>query len=83
MFGEIDAGVELAYQLVFKAFAKLLEDLKSDSDLSETFSSLDADSKAFSDFVRNTAFGQAGLFKRQFNSDRLETRFEKGTIASL
>lgn len=81
MFGEIDANVELAYQLAFKAFADLLEDLKSDPDLSVEFASLDAGTKAFSDFVRDTAFGQAGLFKSQFNSDRLKTRFDNSIIA--
>lgn len=75
MFGEIDPHVEVAYQLAFKAFANLIEDLKSHESLAAEFSALDPGSKQFSDFVRDLAFERAGQFKRAFNADRRDEHF--------
>ena len=75
MFGELDPHVEVAYQLAFKAFAKLIEDLKSHEALAAEFATLDPKSKQFSDFVRDLAFERAGQFKRTFNADRRDEHF--------
>lgn len=75
MFGEIDPHVEIAYELAFKAFANLIDDLKNDQALAVEFAQLEPGSKAFADFVRDLAFVRAGLFKRSFNADRRDEHF--------
>jgi transcriptional regulator with XRE-family HTH domain len=73
MFGELDPHIELAYELVFRAFADLVRDLKTSPGLAQQFSDLEPRSEAFAAFLRDIAFERAGKFKRQFNADR---RFE-------
>ena len=75
MFGEINGQTELAYRLMFQSLAHLIKKLKTDKELSERFASLDAGSEEFADFVRDLAFEQAGLFRREFNQDRHELHF--------
>ncbi len=77
MFGEIDPHVELAFQLAFKAFANLIEDLKRDPSLAYEFSRHDSDSKEFSEFARDLAFMRAADFRKSFSATRLTSRDEK------
>ncbi len=79
MFGELDGHAELAHQLAFQAFARLLKDLKSDADLSSAFANVSPGTDEFADFVRNVSFERAGQFKREFDGDRREAHFQKAT----
>ena len=72
LFGVLDSKVELAYELAFRAFASLIEDLKDEAKLGTEFNGLTAGTEAFSEFVRNAAFERARRFKREFNAERRE-----------
>jgi transcriptional regulator with XRE-family HTH domain len=80
LFGELDGQTEAAHQLAFRAFVKLLKDLKTEPDLRVQFSDLEAGTEEFEEFVRNTAFMCASKFKYALRDEQFSNR--KTTTAS-
>lgn len=70
VFGESDANEELLFAVSFQEFASLVRDLKTDPELAPHFAPLDAQSEAFSDFVRDVAYLRAVRTRATWAAER-------------